>query len=211
MKRYSLTLPEIAIALAVQDAERLANTLLKKRARMEADVERTRRTLAQLDQDIQKLKRRENIMDQNIIIKTVTLAPRKVFSIRRAMDVHQIGQRIQALYAQAAARKLHIVGGPEAFYHDDEFNSQNADIEVAVLVTDDGEGIRVQEGGLHCFATLVGPYLPEAFSATYAALCQWIDENGYRMAGSPFDRYLRGGEEVDPEDYVTEIYFPITK
>lgn len=211
LKRYGLSLPEIAVALANPDAGRLAVTLLEKRDRMRSDMAQTQRTLAQLEQDVARLKRREDIMEQNIIIKTATLEPRKLFGIRRTMDIGEFPQRFAELYAAVAARGLHPTGGPEAFYHDEEFDAGHTDIEVAVPVAEDGEGIRVQQGGLHCFATLVGPYLPEAFTAVYAALCQWIEENGYRMAGSPFDRYVRGGDDVAPEDYVTEIYFPIEK
>lgn len=115
------------------------------------------------------------------------------------------------MFLQVNQRGLHPVGPPMFFYHDEEFTGENSDIEVALPVTDDGEGIRIMEGGLHCFATLVGPCIPEEFTATYAGLCKWIADNGYRISGAPFDIYVRGGEGVAPEDYVTEIYFPIAK
>lgn len=57
----------------------------------------------------------------------------------------------------------------------------------------------------------VGPYVPENFTAADAGLCKWIEENGYHIAGAPFDKYVRGGEDADPQEYVTEIYFPIAK
>lgn len=211
LKNYRFSLPEIAAVLANPDADCLAEKLLEKRRQMEAELECARRILQQLDEDVAKLERRMDLMDQKIIVKTVELEPQKIFSIRKKMDVVYFSESFVQIYQQMGQRKLHPVGPPMAFYHDEEFNAEHSDIEVAVPVNSDGEGVRMQDGGLHCFATLVGPYVPEAFTATYAALCKWIEDNGYQMNGSPFDKYVQGGESVLPEDYVTEIYFPISK
>ena len=59
--------------------------------------------------------------------------------------------------------------------------------------------------------TLVGPYNNEAFTAVYAGLMKWVEENGYHILGAPFDKYVRGGEDCPPEENVTEIYFPFGK
>lgn len=211
LKNYGLSLPEIAAVLANPDTDRLADKLMEKRRQMEAELDRTQRILAQLDEDVAKLKRRMDIMEQNIAVKTVDLEPLKIFGIRKKMNVKYFSESIAEMYRQVGQRKLHPIGPPMAFYHDEDFDAEHSDIEVAVPVSDDGEGIRVRDGGLHCFATLVGPYVSEEFTATYAGLFKWIEDNGYRMSGAPFDIYVRGGEGVSPEDYVTEIYFPISK
>lgn len=212
LKNYGLSLPEITAVLANPNADRLAEKLLEKRRQMEAGLVHTRRLLSQLDEDVAKLKRRMDIMDQNIVVKTVERTPLKVFGIRKKMDVKYFSESFAHIFQQVGQRKLHPVGPPMAFYHDEEgFDAGHSDIEVAVPVSDDGEDIRVLDGGLHCFATLVGPYVPEAFTATYAGLYQWVQDNGYHICGAPFDIYVRGGEGVAPADYVTEIYFPIVK
>ncbi|MDL2217710.1 MerR family DNA-binding transcriptional regulator [Christensenellaceae bacterium OttesenSCG-928-M15] len=36
-------------------------------------------------------------------------------------------------------------------------------------------------------------------------------DNGYRITGALFDRYVRGDGECPPEENVTEIYMPIEK
>lgn len=209
LKNYRLSLPEIAAVLANPDAGRLAEKLLEKRRRMTTELERTQRTIAQLDQDVAKLKRRMDIMGQNVIVKTVERAPEKILYIRKKMDIRELAEHIVELFRQIGQKKLQPMGGPMCIYHDEEFDAGHSDIEVAVPVSGDGDGIRMLEGGLHCFSTLVGPYDPQAFTATYAGIVKWINDNGYRMNGAPFDVYVRGGEGVPPEDYVTEIYFPI--
>ncbi|MEG1751428.1 MAG: GyrI-like domain-containing protein, partial [Raoultibacter sp.] len=82
---------------------------------------------------------------------------------------------------------------------------------VAVPVAKGTQGSRVVEDKTHATATLVGPYEPDAFTAIYAEVCKWIEENSYHMTGAPFDVYVKGGPEVDPKDYITEVYFPIEK
>lgn len=67
------------------------------------------------------------------------------------------------------------------------------DIEFAVPVPPGTPEAKNYCGGLHCFTTLTGPYAPDEFTAAYAALVQWIDENGYRIVSAPYDRYVQRG------------------
>ena len=40
----------------------------------------------------------------------------------------------------------------------------------------------------------------------------WIEANGYEIIGPNREVYVRGPEEqIAPEEYVTEIQFPVTK
>ncbi|MFQ7155675.1 MAG: hypothetical protein ACLRQR_02925 [Merdimonas faecis] len=40
----------------------------------------------------------------------------------------------------------------------------------------------------------------------------WIGENGYRCSGAPYEFYLRTQfDGLSPEDWETEIFFPIEK
>jgi AraC family transcriptional regulator len=57
-------------------------------------------------------------------------------------------------------------------------------------------------------AVHAGPY--DQLSETYAALERWIEANGLRTAGPPWERYLTDpGEHPDPADWRTEIFWPI--
>ena len=49
-------------------------------------------------------------------------------------------------------------------------------------------------------------------SEAYGAVVNWIMENGYEIAGAPFDLYIKTQfESLSPEDWETEVYFPIKK
>lgn len=212
LKSYGLSLPEIAFVLANPDTDLLVEKLLEKRKYMKEELDHTHRILAQLEEDVEKLKRGMDLMEQNIIVKTVELEPQKIFSIRKEISIKEFEELFAEVYQQMTQEKLQPTGGPMAFYHCADFNPESSDIEVAIPIDGgEGKGVRTQEGGLHCFATLVGPYQSEAFTTIYAVLAQWIEDNGYRINGAPFDKYVQGGEGVPPEEYVTEIYFPIAQ
>ena len=49
-------------------------------------------------------------------------------------------------------------------------------------------------------------------SEAYGAAVNWIMENGYEIAGTPFDLYIKTQfDSLSPEDWETEVYFPIKK
>jgi effector-binding domain-containing protein len=46
----------------------------------------------------------------------------------------------------------------------------------------------------------------------YNAISQWIEENGYEIIGSQRELYLKGEWITNnPDEYVTEIQFPVRK
>lgn len=212
LKTYEFSLPEIAAVLANPDKESLAECLLEKQKQMEAALEKTNRTLTQLKQDVEKLKRRMDIMNEKIVVQTVELAPVKLYSMRKTMNVQEIGQGFDQLCREAEKKHLHMVGAPKVFYWGEGFShDEDNDMELAIPVSDDLPGLREQPGGLHCYTSFVGPYVQESFMAAYAGLAKWIEDNGYRVCGLPFDNYVRGGMGVPPSEFVTEVYFPIEK
>ena len=52
-----------------------------------------------------------------------------------------------------------------------------------------------------------GPY--ELMEPTYRDLTGWIVENGYTIVGPPAEVYLSDPANVAPEDYLTEVRFPV--
>ncbi|MDL2295089.1 MerR family transcriptional regulator [Ruminococcaceae bacterium OttesenSCG-928-D13] len=211
LKSYGFSLPEISAVLASPSDALLAEKLAEKRRALKAEMQNTRHVLRQLDEDVDKLKRSIDIMEQNIVIKKAELAPMTVYGVRKAINVKDFQELFGQLYMEIEQNKLQPLGPPMAFYHDEDFSTDHSDIEVGVPVADGTPGTHVVPGGEACFATLVGPYEPAAFTAVYAALMKWTEDNGYRIASSPYDKYVRGGADCPPEEYVTEIYFPITK
>ena len=64
--------------------------------------------------------------------------------------------------------------------------------------------------GLCAHAVYTGSY--SSIGDAYAAVMKWIETNGYKISGAPFDIYIKGPREASsPDEFVTEVYFPVKK
>jgi AraC family transcriptional regulator len=66
------------------------------------------------------------------------------------------------------------------------------------------------DAGPVAFAIHAGPY--EQLPETNAAIERWIEANGYRAKGSPWEWYVTDpAEHPDPKDWKTEVYWPLAE
>ncbi|MEG0375868.1 MAG: helix-turn-helix domain-containing protein, partial [Raoultibacter sp.] len=139
LKLYGLSLPEIAVYLANPDGSALSQKLEEKRALMEAELDSTERVLRQMSNDIEKLKRSIDIMKQDIVVAIANREPQTVFGIRKCISVKNFDELFNELFASLAKNGIAPLGGPMAFYHDEDFNADHSDIEVAAPVAEGTE------------------------------------------------------------------------
>ena len=65
-------------------------------------------------------------------------------------------------------------------------------------------------GGPVAVAMHGGPY--DQLTETYAALERWIESNGFRIGGAPWESYLTDPADLpDPAEWRTEVYWPLEK
>jgi DNA-binding transcriptional MerR regulator/effector-binding domain-containing protein len=211
LKQYQFSLPEIAALLAKNDNQYLAGRIRVKQNELKKQINYQEHLLRQMEQDIEKIERCESIMKSSYVIKTTEIRPKTIYSLRKRMGLKDFGAAFDELCAGMEKNHLKPCGPFLAVYHDDEFNPEDSDIEVGVEISEgSGKQIRQLAPGFCCFATHIGPY--DDFSKCYAALTEWIDKEGYSVAGPPFELYVKGCESnLAPSEYVTEIYFPIKK
>jgi AraC family transcriptional regulator len=63
-------------------------------------------------------------------------------------------------------------------------------------------------GGLAVVAMHGGPY--DTLSETYAEMERWMDKNGVRPGGAPWESYITDpAEHPDPSEWRTEIFWPL--
>ena len=100
--------------------------------------------------------------------------------------------------------------------HDKEFKEKDVDIEAAVPISravPDAGRVKVYElPGMAQAACIVykGPY--EKIGEAYDAIMAWVEKNGYHIIGPDRELYLTSPADIqDPNEYVTEIQFPVTK
>ncbi len=212
LKQYLFSLPEIAAVLAKKDDDYLVSLIREKRSLLLSQISDQEHVLLQMERDIEKIERCENIMESKYQIKTVDFQPRNIYSVRQMMSMNDFGEVFGKLYMGLGKNRYSPAGPCLSVYHDEEnFNRDHTDVEVGVVVAEEsGDGIRRLDPGFCCYAAHVGPY--DDFTACYTALAEWIEREGYTISGEPVELYVKGCEDgVKPEEYVTEIYFPITK
>jgi len=110
------------------------------------------------------------------------------------------------MYAQKAGAA--IAGHPFTRYLSTGPGLFDMEIGVPLAAAAQGEG-EVKSGSLPAGSAAVavhtGPY--DQLGETYAALERWIEKNGLRTAGPPWEWYLTDpAAHPDPADWRTEVY-----
>ena len=63
-------------------------------------------------------------------------------------------------------------------------------------------------GGPAAVAVHMGPY--DKLQETYAAMERWMQQQGVRAAGAPWESYITDpADHPDPADWRTEVYWPL--
>lgn len=97
-----------------------------------------------------------------------------------------------------------------AIYYDNEFNPESTDIELIVGIKEKDKADRIMNGQLCARTVHKGPY--SSLSDAYGALVAWIEKNHYAWDGAPYEIYTKTQfDHLSPEDWETEIYFPISR
>ncbi len=102
-----------------------------------------------------------------------------------------------------------------SLYHDIEHKDENVDVEVGVLVNKIGENkdkfvYREVEGvEKMAYAMVYGPY--SNLAKAYEMLAYYLESHNEKMADKPSRQicHIGAGDNVNPEDYLTEIQIPL--
>lgn len=213
LKEYKFSLEEIKTILYQKEADNLKLFLNKLK-----EVRGIRKNLEVIEsdllKDIQKIKCGGDIMsaEHNIEINLVEMKEVKIFSLREHFAFKDFEKYFIKLYGLAYENNISIAGPCLSIIHNKEYDPENSDIEVGIITSSDGEGVRVLERGAHARATYIGPYESKGFKYAYIKLLEWIDENNYAIIRPAFQECTVGKlDEDDPNKFVTNIYFPVVK
>ena len=122
-----------------------------------------------------------------------------------------IGDGLAKAFPYAMQTGVPIAGRPTARYFTSGPGLIEMQIGVPTAVAAPGNG-DVQAGGLPggpiAVAVHAGSY--DHLADTYAAMERWMDANGYRPGGAPWESYVTDpGEFPDVNDWRTEVYWPL--
>ncbi len=129
----------------------------------------------------------------------------------------QIPEGFDRLYGYVSAQGLIPAGPPQAVYlTPPELPETDAEWELWAPVAgpvdpcgpdEHGLGVRDVPERTVAWVMHMGPY--ESIGPTYEGLARWIADNGHAVVGPPEEIYLSDPDEVPPEEYLTEVRFPI--
>lgn len=188
-----------------------------RRAEIEEELSQVSAQSKLLEQAYEVLKGEQTIMEYTVVLKEIPA--RKVASVRGILPEYaQEGMLWGKLYED-----FHKLGGVKqpkdplmvAMFHDKEFKEHDADVEVQTEV----EGNYTDSENIHFYTVPKVQVASVTFNGSYdqmgkvtEAAAQWIESNGYQMDGAMFNIYYVGPPaEVNPDKWVTEACFPVSK
>ena len=211
LKRYGFSLEEIQPLLSC-DNDTLCRELRRQGEALKWRQMELGMILQELTLHLRNLERTDKIMEfsNEYEIKLTETRPLAVFALRKRMGVEDYGKNFGVLYERVAKEGMTPGGVVGAMYHDEEFNRDSSDIELFVSVKEEDRAEKIMASRLCAMTVHKGAY--STLNEAYAALVSWIEENGYKWNGAPFDIYTTGvWNNLKPEDWETEVYFPIKK
>lgn len=155
-----------------------------------------------------------------IDVQLKTTEPETVAYIAMQGAYAQIPEAMGRLYGWIAQRGLQPVGMPMTVYLTEPDAGSEADARWQLMAPiagdpepsepdEDGCGIRRIEPHLIASTVYQGPY--ERIGGAYRELEAWVAANAYELNGPPGEAYLNDPATTHPEEYLTEIRFPIAK
>lgn len=211
LKRYGFSLSDIKDILTEHDKGVLLSRLKKRKSSLEMQIAQDQIIVEELDRHLHDFERTGNIMSyqNNYEISVQETNSKAILSCRHNMSINDFGKYYGTLYEKVTKENISLAGPTLAIYHDEEFNPECSDIELALEVSDPSNATRILPGRTCAVTTHYGAYsgLPDA----YGAITKWIKDSGYQMADCPYEIYIKTHfDNLPPDKWETLVYFPIT-
>ena len=142
LKGCGFSLHEIGPLLGLED-NRLLERLRQRRLALCRELDDKRAALHRLEADILRM---EGVCMMENAYHVILLEDpeQKVFSIRKTVGVHQYHEFFNELFREATVRGLTQAGPIQMLYHDEAFNRERSDVEVQMVVAQDGPDVKLK-------------------------------------------------------------------
>lgn len=148
-----------------------------------------------------------------IVRKTIDAQP--ILYIRKEVDPSKLAdffaENFTKIFTYAILNSCEIAGNPMARYIKVGQGLWTVDAILPLLKAEHGEEEIISgalHGGFVATATHSGPY--ETLPETYSAIDQWVQDNGYTALGENWEWYITDpGQHPDPNDWKTQVYWPL--
>ena len=212
LKRYGFSLEEIQRVLTLSDNEEISAILQKQKEKLSGRQKEMDMILHELQTHISIFERTGDIMtyQKGYVVEIKDSPELSVLRTRNKMGVDDFGKYYGTLFERVPKEHVTPTGLNGARYYDEEFNLESSDIELFVEIREKEKADIVMEPCECAMTVHRGGY--STLSEAYGTVVSWISENGYEIAGAPFDLYIKTQfDSLSPEDWETEVYFPVRK
>ena len=198
-----------------EDRKLLERRLLDQREAARLQAEEAARRLRLLDTAVERL-RKDEPMKYDVTVKTIP--ERQVASVRQIIPSYEREGDLWGILMKETA-PLHIQDGDpvlcSATFHDGEYKESNVDVEIQKTVRGaypDTEHVKFKTMPAVVVASTVCKGSYDQLNEATAAVVSWVEANGYAFdAPSFFIYYVSPHETQNPEEFVTELCYPVRK
>lgn len=213
-KACGFTLREIdALLQNTGDTERLIAELRLKKVEIEKTINVERERENHVQALLNGIVEKQPVGEYPVVLKAVEAI--YVASVRGIVPDYNAQGPLWSVLGRHLAECKTKIGLPcFVLYHDSQVED-GVDVEVAEpllasATPSDHVKVYTLPGAQMASTVHHGSFM--TIRNAYTALTDWIDHGGYRLAGPHRELYLKGEWATDhPEEYVTEIQFPIVK
>jgi DNA-binding transcriptional MerR regulator len=218
LKSLGLTLTEIARLTADNlPPQELQCILDEKRVDIQAQLREGQNRLQRLETWILNVSGENILAEYEVNIRSLPAI--RVATLRRTIPTYWDSDKLWQEFCGPTNTWLASASGEPGFSicHETEYKDHDVDVEIAIPVRADAvlpANVNVKVlPEVKQAAILIHRGGYEGLKDANFAMMEWIEKNGYQIAGPDREIYIKGPgmEPMEPEDYVTEIQYPVEK
>lgn len=217
LKELGLSLDQIRRMLSDHvSTDEMAGMLLLKKAEIEQQLRAELQKIQMIESRLQVIRSAENREPLNVIIKRIPATP--VLSFRTIVPDFE-GALAAFDQVMGALPDTNHYGLCFCICHSDESAETNLDMEIGIQLEVShhatvmlASGLELQQRELPAVETMATTIVVGALSTIhkgYVQIAQWIEQNGYHLAGIPREITLQSPTYADGRDLITEIQVPV--
>lgn len=216
LKELGFSLSQIEQVLNGLTLEQLRGMLTLKQAEAEQQIAAERERLIRIAARLKQMEEEERMPDHDVILKQVPaalVASRRVTIPTNDQVPAILGPAFDETYAYVGAQGAKDVAPCLAIWHQPAAVLANEVAEAVVPIdkaVPGSERVAVYDLPPATVASVVHQGSFANFNKAHASLLSWIEENGYRSAGTYREVYIKHDPNV-PDSSTTEIQYPVEK
>lgn len=215
LRDMGFNVADIAVFMKEKSEEKLEDILKVKSEETKNNIRAEEIRLEKINSAIKDMKKERVNMSYNVTLKSIPSY--KVISLRDAIPAYNAeGILWERLDKYITSKNIHCNDIAYAIYHDEDYKEGEVDVEVVMgvdkLMENENEFIFKETEEVKQAVSILVPGDYSNLAPAYNFLGNWIEENGYSIAGNPRQVAIKGPwNERNTEDYLSEIQIPVRK